>query len=60
MSASWPPSQAEIDRIKFLRQMEMNLKEQARRKEKEIAKLKEENALAKYILNTYESQKNNV
>jgi len=53
---SWPPTQTDVDRVKFLRQMELALKDEARRKNIQIQKLKQQNTFAKYVLQFFEEE----
>lgn len=53
---SWPPTQTDVDRVRFLRQMELSLKDEARRKNIKIKELKKQNSFAKYVLQFFEEE----
>ncbi len=56
---SWPPTQEDAERVKFLRQMELALKDEARTKKMEISELKKQNSFAKYVLQFFEEETKN-
>lgn len=53
---SWSPTQEDIDRVKMLRQMELSLREQVRRKEIEVEELKRQNSFARYVLQFFDDE----
>lgn len=57
--SSFSITEADIERAKFFRQLQFSLKEEARRKQKEIERLKSENAFAHYVLEVFEQESKN-
>lgn len=53
------PTTEDIERVKFFRQLEFSLREEARRKQKQIDQLKEENTFAKYVLEVFDEELKN-
>lgn len=53
---AWPPTEKDVDRVRFLRQMEHSLREEARRKKMKIQELEKQNAFARYVLQFFEEE----
>ena len=54
---SWTPTEKDAEKVKFLRQMELSLRDEARRKKKELSEIEEQNEFANYVLNFFETEK---